>query len=73
MTKKAEQQIEEVKTVEPKLAYDQKLLNNIKQLEKDVQETSKSLQQIIGALDYARYAYNEYMKEIQPPVVETKE
>ncbi len=69
MTKKVENKQEE----DVKVTYDQKLLNNIKQLERDVQETSKTLQQTLGALDYARYAYNEYMKEIQPTEVEPKE
>ena len=55
---------------EVKVTFDQKLMDNIKQLEQSVEKSAKELQQFIGALDYARYAYNEYMKEIAPPEVE---
>jgi len=60
---------EEVKVV----TFDQKLMENIKQLEQSVEKSAKELQQFIGALDYARYAYQEYMKELQPKEAEIKE
>lgn len=65
--KKVENKQEEVK-----VTYDQKLMNNIKELEKSVQKSANETQQLLGALDYARFAYSEYMKEIQPQEVKTE-
>lgn len=70
MTKKAEQQIDTTSPELPKVTYDQKLMNNIKELEKNVQKSANETQQLLGALDYARFAYSEYMKEITPPKVD---
>ena len=59
---------------EVKVTFDQKLLNNIKQLEQSIAKLSNDLQQSIGALEMARFNYQEYMKELQPPeVVKTEE
>jgi len=58
---------------ETKVTFDQKLLGNVKQLEQQVAKLANDLQQSIGALDYAKFAYQEYMKEIQPPEVKIEE
>ena len=60
MTEKAEKQ-----------TYEQKLISTIEELGKLIEKSAKEYQQYIGALDMAKYAYNEYMKEING--VESKE
>jgi hypothetical protein len=52
--------------VEEKLTYDQLLLRDIKFNEEEIIRKSKEIENHKGALDYARYAYDQYMKSIQP-------
>ena len=60
MTKKVEKAEEDVQ-----LTYDQKLLQNIKELERVVDKLSVDLQQHVGALHYAKMVYNDYMESIK--------
>lgn len=54
------------KTEEVKLTYDQELLKDIKSLEASAEKAIKEFEQYIGALNYARMAYDKYMKSIEP-------
>lgn len=72
-TKKTENKELEKQATESKIPFDQKLLNQIKQLEGLVEKSAKELQQYLGALDFAKVTYQEYMKEIEKNIEEVKE
>lgn len=56
---------QEKQTEEVKINFEEKLQNNIKQLEKMIDKCSRELQQYVGALDYAKWTYQEYLKELE--------